>query len=130
MADCYEAVIGAIYVDQGYDAAEKFIYEHSLSRMDDILESESWRDAKSYLQEISQRIDGVTPIYRVIKEEGPDHDKTFTLGVFIDNHMKGTGVGHSKQEAQIKAASEAIRNYKRTHPEQMINKYSRVKQGK
>ena len=62
MADCYEAIIGAIYVDQGYACAEKFIAKNSLSRIDEILESESWRDAKSYLQEISQKIDGETPI--------------------------------------------------------------------
>ncbi len=130
VADCYEAVIGAIYLDQGYAVAENFIKKNSLSRLDEILESESWRDAKSYLQEISQRIDNTTPMYRVIREEGPDHDKTFTLGVFIGSHLKGTGRGHSKQEAQVKAAAEAIRSYKRSHPEQTINKYAKVRQGK
>ena len=117
MADCYEAIIGAIYLDKGYKAAEKFIYENSLVKIDEVLESESWRDAKSYLQELAQHIDGVTPIYRVMKEEGPDHDKSFTLGVFINDHLKATAVGHSKQEAQVKAASEAIRKYKKEHPE-------------
>ena len=117
MADCYEAIIGAIYLDKGYKAAEKFIYENSLVKTDEVLESESWRDAKSYLQELAQHIDGVTPIYRVMKEEGPDHDKSFTLGVFINDHLKATAVGHSKQEAQVKAASEAIRKYKKEHPE-------------
>ena len=116
MADCYEAIIGAIYLDKGYKAAEKFIYENSLVKIDEVLESESWRDAKSYLQELAQHIDGVTPIYRVMKEEGPDHDKSFTLGVFINDHLKATAVGHSKQEAQVKAASEAIRKYKKEHP--------------
>ena len=117
MADCYEAIIGAIYLDKGYKAAEKFIYENSLVKIDEVLESESWRDAKSYLQELAQHIDGVTPIYRVMKEEGPDHDKSFTPGVFINDHLKATAVGHSKQEAQVKAASEAIRKYKKEHPE-------------
>lgn len=117
MADCYEAIIGAIYLDQGYKTAEKFIYDNSLTQMDAILESESWRDAKSFLQVLSQHIDNATPAYRVIKEEGPDHDKTFTLGVFINNHMIATGTGHSKQEAQVKAAAEAIRKYKKVHPE-------------
>ena len=117
MADCYEAIIGAIYLDKGYKAAEKFIYENSLVKIDEVLESESWRDAKSYLQELAQHIDGVTPIYRVMKEEGPDHDKSFTLGVFINDHLKATAVGHSKQEAQVKAASGAIRKYKKEHPE-------------
>ena len=120
MADCYEAIIGAIYLDKGYKAAEKFIYENSLVKIDEVLESESWRDAKSYLQELAQHIDGVTPIYRVMKEEGPDHDKSFTLGVFINDHLKATAVGHSKQEAQVKAASEAIRKYKKEHPDEFV----------
>jgi ribonuclease-3 len=118
MADCYEAIIGAIYLDQGYKAAEKFIYDNSLVKIDEILETESWRDSKSYLQELVQRLDGTTPQYRVMKEEGPDHDKTFTMGVYVDGHLKATGVGHSKQEAQVKAAGEAIRKYKRENPDQ------------
>lgn len=118
LADCYEAIIGAIYEDKGYEAAEKFIYKNSLSNVDEMLESESWRDPKSHLQEIAQKIDGVTPVYRVMKEEGPDHDKTFTLGVYIGNHLKASGVGHSKQEAQVNAASEAIRRYRKSHPDQ------------
>jgi ribonuclease-3 len=117
MADCYEAIIGAIYLDKGYKEAEKFIQKNSLVKIDEILETESWRDAKSHLQELAQRIDGITPVYRVMKEEGPDHDKTFTLGVYIDAHLKATGVGHSKQEAQVAAAAQAIRNYRKTHPE-------------
>lgn len=119
LADCYEAIIGAIYLDQGYATAEKFIQKNSLVHIDEIIESESWRDAKSFLQVLSQHIDNVTPVYRVIKEEGPDHDKTFTLGVFINDHLKATGVGHSKQEAQVKAASEAIRQYKREHSKEV-----------
>ena len=118
MADCYEAIIGAIYLDQGYKTAEKFIYDNSLVKIDEILETESWRDSKSYLQELVQRLEGTTPQYQVMKEEGPDHDKTFTLGVFINGHLKATATGHSKQEAQVKAAGEAIRKYKRAHPEQ------------
>ena len=119
LADCYEAIIGAIYLDQGYTTAEKFIQKNSLVHIDEIIESESWRDAKSFLQVLSQHIDNVTPVYRVIKEEGPDHDKMFTLGVFINDHLKATGIGHSKQEAQVKAASEAIRQYKREHPKEV-----------
>lgn len=114
MADCYEAIIGAIYLDQGYKAAEKFIYDNSLTKIDEILETESWRDSKSFLQELVQHLEGATPQYQVIKEEGPDHDKTFTLGVFVNGHLKATGVGHSKQEAQVKAAGEAIRRYKKS----------------
>ena len=117
LADCYEAIIGAIYEDKGYEEAEKFIYKNSLvPAIDKILNEESWRDPKSHLQELAQKIDGVTPIYRVMKEEGPDHDKLFTLGVYIGEHLKATGVGHSKQEAQVNAAAETIRKYRKTHP--------------
>ena len=87
MADCYEAIIGAIYLDKGYGVAEKFIHDNTLTKIDEILENESWRDSKSYLQELAQRIDGVTPVYRVMKEEGPDHDKVFTLGVYITSRQ-------------------------------------------
>ena len=114
MADCYEAIIGAIYLDQGYKTAEDFIKKNSLTRIDDVLETESWRDSKSYLQELVQHHEGTTPDYVVMKEEGPDHDKTFTLGVYVKGHLVATGIGHSKQEAQTKAAGEAIRKYKKS----------------
>lgn len=116
LADCYEAIIGAIYEDKGYEEAEKFIYKNSLSNVDEMIASESWRDPKSHLQEIAQKIEGTTPNYRVMKEEGPDHDKIFTLGVYIGAHLIASGVGHSKQEAQVNAATEAIRRYRKTHP--------------
>ncbi len=112
LADCFEAVIGAIYLDQGYAAAREFIAKHILSKIDGILEDESWRDPKSYLQELAQKNDGITPMYRTLKEEGPDHDKQFTVGVYVDGRLKGTGVGHSKQEAQTEAAKEGVKSYK------------------
>ena len=112
LADCFEAVIGAIYLDQGYDRASEFIGKMILSKIDDILESESWRDPKSHLQELAQRVDGVTPVYKVLKEEGPEHDKKFTLGVFVAGKLKASGIGHSKQEAQTAAAATAIKSYK------------------
>lgn len=111
LADCFEAVIGAIYLDQGYKAAKKFIADNILVKMDQILKTESWRDPKSYLQELAQRTDGITPVYKVLKEDGPDHDKVFTLGVFVGNKLKGTGTGHSKQEAQTVAAAKAVEKY-------------------
>jgi len=111
LADCFEAVIGAVYLDQGYARAEQFIKDNILVKMKIILRSGSWRDPKSYLQELVQRHDGVTPVYKVLKEEGPDHDKTFTLGVFVGNQLKASGTGHSKQEAQTAAAAEAIKKY-------------------
>ena len=117
LADCFEAVLGAIYLDQGYEAAKDFVYKHILNKIDQILEDESWRDPKSYFQELSQHYDGVTPSYRVMKEEGPDHDKTFTVGAYVAKTLRGVGVGHSKQEAQSAAAKEGIRRYKAEHRE-------------
>ncbi len=112
LADCFEAVIGAIYLDQGYDAAKDFIAKHILVKIDQILEEGTWRDAKSYVQELAQKEDGVTPVYRTLHEEGPDHDKTFTVGIYVNNKLIGTGTGHSKQEAQTMAAREGVKSYK------------------
>lgn len=111
LANSFEAVIGAIYLDQGYDAAEKFITDNIISTLPEILESGSWRDSKSYLQEVAQERDGQTPVYKVLSEDGPDHDKVFTLGVFIGSQLKGSGSGSSKQAAQQKAAEEALKYY-------------------
>ena len=112
LADCFEAVIGAIYLDQGYEKAKEFIYQHILVKIDSILEEESWRDPKSYVQELAQKIDGMTPVYKTLKEEGPDHDKVFTVGIYVGNDLKGTGTGHSKQEAQTEAAREGVKKYR------------------
>ena len=112
LANAFEATTGAIYLDKGYEAAKKYITDNILSTLPQILEEESWRDPKSYLQEISQARDGFTPIYKVLKEDGPDHDKNFTLGVFVGDKKKGEGEGPSKQTAQQEAAREAIRKYK------------------
>ncbi len=111
LADCFEAVIGAIYLDQGYDTARDFIAKHILVKIDKILADGSWRDPKSYLQELAQHADGSTPVYKVLDEEGPDHDKTFTIGVYVGKQLKGTGVGHSKQEAEGNAAAEGVKGY-------------------
>lgn len=111
LADCFEAVIGAIYLDQGYDAAKAFIEKWILVKIDKILEDGSWRDPKSYLQELAQHNDGATPNYKILAEDGPDHDKTFTVGVYVAGQKKGQGEGHSKQEAEGKAAAEAVKGY-------------------
>lgn len=112
LANAFEATTGAIYLDKGYEAAKKYITDNILSTLPQILEEESWRDPKSYLQEISQARDGFTPIYKVLDEDGPDHDKIFTLGVFVGDKKMGEGEGPSKQIAQQEAAREAIRKYK------------------
>lgn len=111
LANAFEAVIGSVYLERGYDDAEAFIAKHILSKLKDILKSGSWRDPKSHLQEISQRIDNKTPIYKVLEEVGPDHDKVFTLGVFVGDKLMGKGSGPSKQVAQQEAARAAILAY-------------------
>lgn len=111
LANAFEAVIGAVYLERGYADAEAFITKHILSKLDDILATGSWRDPKSHLQEVSQRIDGMTPVYRVLSEEGPDHDKLFTLGVYVGEKLMGKGNGSSKQNAQQEAAKAALVAY-------------------
>ena len=113
LANAFEAVTGAIYLERGYDDAAAFINKYIISKLDSILESGSWRDAKSHLQEVSQRIDNQTPQYRVVAEEGPDHDKIFTLSVYVGSKLMGTGSGSSKQIAQQLAAQAALDEYAR-----------------
>ena len=111
LANAFEALIGSIYLERGYDDAASFVDKHILSKLEGIMQSGSWRDPKSHLQEVSQRIDGATPVYRVLDEVGPDHDKVFTLGVFVGDKKMGEGVGPSKQYAQQQAARAALEAY-------------------
>lgn len=113
LANAFEAVIGAIYLERGYKDAEQFIEKHILSKLEDILATGSWRDPKSHLQEVSQRIDGQTPVYRVLEEVGPDHDKIFTLGVYVGDALMGKGNGPNKQYAQQQAARAALVAYEK-----------------
>jgi ribonuclease-3 len=112
LANSYEAVIGAIYLDQGYDVADRFITESLLTTFDEILKTGSWMDPKSHLQELVQSRDGQTPQYRIMEETGPDHDKMFTVGVFVAEELKGQGTGPSKQHAQQQAATAALKHYR------------------
>ncbi len=111
LANAFEALTGAIYMDKGYEEAEKFITKHILSKLDAILGNGSWRDPKSHLQEVSQSVDGLTPQYRVLEELGPDHEKIFRLGVYVGDNLMGVGEGPSKQVAQQQAAIEALKAY-------------------
>lgn len=111
LANSYEAVVGALYLDQGYEAAKTFITKTILSTFDTILETGSWMDPKSSLQEVAQSREGFTPVYRVLSEDGPDHEKTFVVGVFVNNKMVGQGAGPSKQSAQVQAAEQALALY-------------------
>ena len=111
LANCYEAVVGALYLEKGYEATKDFISKTLLPTFDEILKSGSWMDPKSRLQEVVQSKDGFTPVYKVLSEEGPDHDKVFVVGVFVNNTLKGEGNGPSKQAAQVAAAAEALAHY-------------------
>lgn len=112
IANAFEALIGAIYLDKGYDGARDFVNKNILVTFEDILATGSWRDAKSRLQEVAQSVDGQTPIYKVLAEVGPDHDKIFTLGAFIKGKLRGKGSGPSKQIAQQEAAKAALTSYR------------------
>jgi len=114
LANTYEAVIGAIYLDQGYEASRQFIAKSLLVTFDEILETGSWMDSKSHLQELVQSRAGQTPSYRVLSEEGPDHDKIFTIGAFVNGKLLGEGKGASKQIAQQQAADMALKKLNET----------------
>lgn len=116
LANSFEAVIGAIYVDQGFEPARDFIHDNLLTTLPEILETGSWMDPKSHLQELAQSAEGYTPQYKVLEEEGPDHDKTFTIGVLVNGVLRGQGKGPSKQIGQQEAAQEALKYYKSLKP--------------
>lgn len=113
LANSYEAVVGAIYLDKGFGAAKAFITKSILATFKEILATGSWLDAKSHLQEVAQSKEGATPVYKVLNEEGPDHEKTFTVGVFVNGKLKGQGVGPSKQIGQQQAAEAALTSYEK-----------------
>ncbi len=112
LANAVEALLGAIYLDQGYKAASEFVRGNICSNIEDILEKKLWRDAKSLFQEKAQEIEGVTPNYQVISESGPDHLRRFIIGVYLAEKLIATGEGLSKQEAQMQAAENALKKKK------------------
>jgi ribonuclease-3 len=114
LANSFEAVVGALYLDQGYEATKQFITESILSTFEHILATGSWMDPKSHLQELAQSQETATPQYKVMTEEGPDHEKTFTVGVFVNDKLRGQGTGPSKQNAQQKAAEAALEYYRQS----------------
>lgn len=108
IANAVEAVIGALYLDQGYKAAQSFIEACVLTRIKEVLDSKLYTDPKSRFQELSQEKLGITPQYRVLRESGPDHDRRFIAGVFIGDELIAEGEGLSKQDAQRNAAKEGL----------------------
>ena len=113
LANAIEAVIGAIYIDQGIDAVKKFILKFIWTHLDDIVKNKSYKDSKSELQEIIQERLKVTPTYKVTEESGPAHKKTFKVGVYFGDKFIADGVGASKQEAEVEAARNALKKYQR-----------------
>ena len=108
LADAFEAVTGALYIDQGLEATTQFIHEVLIPNAQGYIDKNTLKDPKSLLQEYVQSQKQGSPIYKVTKEVGPAHAKTFTIGVFVANELMGEGVGRSKQEAEEKAAESAL----------------------
>ncbi|MFA5995622.1 MAG: ribonuclease III [Patescibacteria group bacterium] len=108
LANAFEALIGAIYLEKGYDIAKVFITERLMIKLSYILNHKLYLDPKTHFQETAQELLSITPTYRVLSEEGPDHDKKFTVGVYLGAEQIAVGHGSSKQEAQVNAAHNAI----------------------
>lgn len=108
LANAFEACIGAVYLDQGYDAARDFIAGELFPKTDEIVRKRLWQDAKSRFQELAQEHVSVTPTYETIAQDGPDHDRVFTVGVYLRHELVAEGKGRSKQEAEQQAALKAI----------------------
>ena len=108
LANTFEAVIGAIFLDQGYDKAKEFIAKSLFDQLEEIIGKRLWQDAKSRFQEEAQERVGITPNYEVTKEIGPDHDKRFEVGVYIGAELIAKGEGRSKQDAEQSAAQAGL----------------------
>lgn len=108
LADAFEALLGALYLDQGYEVAEAFVAKHLYPKLEGVLANKSYQDAKSRFQERAQDEEGITPKYRTLSETGPDHARTFTVGVFLGDREVARGEGKSKQEAEQGAAKNAL----------------------
>jgi ribonuclease-3 len=110
LANALEAIVGAVYLDQGYDAAESFLATNLFPKIDDVVQNRAWQDAKSRFQEAAQEKKGITPSYKTVSETGPDHDKHFTVAVHVGSEEVAQGVGKSKQDAEQAAATAALKS--------------------
>ncbi len=108
LANTFEALIGSLYLDAGYEASDVFIKKYLIKNLPNIIQTGSYKDAKSYFQEKAQDKEGITPVYKIMKEWGPDHKKKFTVGVFLHQALITEGEGYSKQEAEEDAAKKAL----------------------
>lgn len=110
LSDTFEAFIGSLYLDQGYEVAKNFIEKNLIDRkLSEIIEKKLFKDPKSLFQEKAQEIVAITPIYQVLEESGPDHMKFFIVGVFLGDELVAKGDGSSKHEAELRAAGEALK---------------------
>lgn len=109
LANTFESLLGGIFLDQGLEAARTFVHEVIISNMDDVVNTQGLKDPKSMLQEKTQEKDKMSPVYKIVNEEGPDHAKIYTAGVFLNNKLLAEGSGHSKQEAEKNAAANALK---------------------
>ncbi len=101
-------LLGALYLDQGYAAADAFLATHLYPKLSSIIEQKAYQDAKSRFQESAQEKRGITPTYKTIREDGPDHDREFTVGVFLKDEEIARGIGKSKQDAEQAAAKAGL----------------------
>jgi ribonuclease III len=108
LANTFESLIGGLYLDQGYEAAQDFIARRLFDRTDSIAEKRLWQDAKSRFQELAQDAVSITPSYVTLSQTGPDHDRVFTVGAFLGSEKIAEGKGRSKQEAEQSAAIKAL----------------------
>ncbi|MBU1557942.1 ribonuclease III [Patescibacteria group bacterium] len=108
LADVFEAIIGAVYLDQGYEMAEKFIEKNIFHLTDEVIKQRLWQDSKSYFQEKAQEVVSITPVYKVLEETGPDHDRKFKVGVYLKDELIAEGEGVSKKESEQAAAQKAL----------------------
>lgn len=108
LANAIEAIIGALYLDSDLNQAKIFVEKYILPKTEEIIKKASYKDAKSLFQERSQEIYGITPVYKTLNAWGPDHDKQFEVGVFIGEELIAKSTGHSKQEAELEAAKQAL----------------------
>lgn len=108
LANAFEALIGALYLDSGYEPAKNFIADQLFHKTDEVVEKRLWQDAKSRLQELAQERFGITPTYELLNQSGPDHDKRFVVSANIGNEKIAAGEGRSKQEAEQDAAQKAL----------------------
>lgn len=110
LANTFEALLGGIYMDQGIDAATKFVNSVIITQIDEVVNDQGLKDPKSMLQEKTQEVHKMSPQYKIVREEGPDHAKIYTTGVFLNNRLLAEGTGHSKQESEKNAAEQALKN--------------------